>query len=197
MANRKAVVLIDGGYFDHLKYYLQDKRSNSIDVEKLSLKVCEGMDHIRTKFYHANPYQSNNPTPEEQRRYQSAQKFQYAINRIQNHEFVGVGRVKSNHVKCPKCGESYRTFKQKGVDVAIALDLVKMARKRVSDVFILITGDEDFTSAVEMAQEELCNVIVYYSHDSGYNLFGSKRLNNIASDRINMTLDFLEECAME
>jgi uncharacterized LabA/DUF88 family protein len=196
MANKKAVVLIDGGYFDHLNRYLQNERSKSIDIKELSLKVCEGMDHIRTKFYHANPYQSDNPTPEEKRRYQSAQKFQYAINRIKNHEFVGVGRVKNNHMKCPTCGNSFTTLKQKGVDVAIALDLVKMARKRVNDIFILITGDEDFTSAVEMAQEELCNVIVYYSSDRGYNIFGSQQLNNTASDRINMTLDFLEECAM-
>lgn len=197
MYNKKVVVLIDGGYFDHLNRYLQNKRGKSIDVKKLSSKVCEGMNHIRTKFYHANPYQSNSPTPEEKRRYQSAQKFQYAINRIPNHEFVGVGRVKKDHMKCAICDKSFPAFKQKGVDVAIALDLVKMARKRVSDIFILIAGDEDFTSAVEMAQEELSNVIVYYSYDREYNIFGSQRLNNIASDRINMTLDFLEECAME
>ena len=87
-------------------------------------------------------------------------------------------------------------YQKKGVDVAIALDLVKMARKRVADEFILISGDEDLTAAVEMAQEELSNVIVYFASDNEYGIFGSIKLGNAASDRKRMDLDFLEDCSM-
>ena len=197
MVNKKAIVLIDGGYFDNLNFWLKKKRGKKIGVEKLSLRVCEGMDHFRTKFYNANPYQNSNPTEEEKNRYKNTQKFQYAINRLPRHEFVKVGRVRKVPVNCPNCKGDLWGRKQKGVDIAIALDLVKMARKKVADVFILLSGDEDFASAVEMAQEELCNVIVYFSSDQEYNIFGSKKLNNTASDRVKMDLNFLENCAMD
>lgn len=77
------------------------------------------------------------------------------------------------------------------------MDLVKMARKKVAEKFVLISGDEDLTAAVEMAQEELCNVVVYYISDREYRMFGSKKLNEMASDRVRMDLDFLESCAMD
>lgn len=192
----KTVVMIDGGYFDALNYYLKDGKNKILSVEKLSLKICEGKNHIRTRFYHTNPYQSNVPTAEEKRKYRNAQKFQYAINQIKNHEFVSVGRVRPIPVHCTLCEGSYNVLKQKGVDVAIALDLVKMARKKVADEFILISGDEDLASAVDMAQEELCNVIVYFASDSAYGIFGSIKLGNTASDRVRMDLNFLEDCCM-
>ncbi len=72
-----------------------------------------------------------------------------------------------------------------------------MARKRVADEFVLISGDEDLTSAVEMAQEELCNVIVYYVYDIDDNMYVSKKLTHTASDRVRMDLGFLEECAID
>ncbi|MCK5014367.1 MAG: NYN domain-containing protein [Candidatus Omnitrophica bacterium] len=197
MNGDKAVVVIDGGYFDNLNYYLRDERNKKLSIQKLSQKVCGGLDHIRTRFYHANPYQKNQSNNAEKKKYIKNQSFLNAINKIPNHEFVGVGRVKLIHGHCPICNKDFTTPKQKGVDVAIALDLVKMARKRVADVFILISGDEDLTSAVEMSQEELCNVNVYYSNDQQYKIFGSKKLIYAAADRKIMDLDFLEACAMD
>lgn len=55
----------------------------------------------------------------------------------------------------------------------------------------LISGDEDLTAAVEMAQEELCNVVVYYVSDNEYGIYGSKKLCSVASDRVRMDLAFL------
>lgn len=59
-----------------------------------------------------------------------------------------------------------------------------------------MTGDEDFTNAVEMAKESLAQTIIYFATDSTYGIFGSKKLNRTADDRVRMDLDFLEECAM-
>ncbi len=194
---QKAVVVIDCGYFDMVNNYLTKNRKKKISFDKFSKKLCNGMTHIRTKIYHANPYKSPEATPQEEEAYKKKQKFFYAINRIKNHEFVPVGRVRLEKFYCPKCKKEYTEPKQKGVDVSIALDLVKMAQKRFADVFILISGDEDLSEAVTMAQEQLCNVIVYYCHDRDFNIYGSKKLNNTASDRFQMDLDFLEECAMD
>ena len=194
---KKAIVVIDGGYFDNLNQYLQKAKGKRLDVEKLSLKVCEGMDHLRTRFYHANPYQSETPTQDEKDRYANAQKFFYSINRLRNHEVVSVGRVKPVFFKCPKCNKEYTLPKQKGVDVAIALDIVKMSQKKVADVFVIISGDEDLTDAVNMAKENLAQVVVYFASDNKYKIFGSIKLGNTADHRVKMDLNFLEACARD
>lgn len=49
---------------------------------------------------------------------------------------------------------------QKGVDLRIGLDLVTHARNAVADVFILVSGDDDLTEAVEEAQVHGVQVIL-------------------------------------
>lgn len=49
---------------------------------------------------------------------------------------------------------------QKGVDLRIGLDLVAHARNGASDVFFLVSGDDDLTEAVEEAQMHGVQVVV-------------------------------------
>lgn len=49
---------------------------------------------------------------------------------------------------------------QKGVDVKVALDLVAHARNAASDVFFLVSGDDDLAEAVEEAQVHGVQVVV-------------------------------------
>lgn len=49
---------------------------------------------------------------------------------------------------------------QKGVDLRIAFSLVTHARNAVADVFILVSGDDDLTEAVEEAQVHGVQVIL-------------------------------------
>ncbi|MDG4795099.1 NYN domain-containing protein [Micromonospora sp. WMMD1082] len=49
---------------------------------------------------------------------------------------------------------------QKGVDLRIGLDLVTHARNRAADVFVLVSGDDDLTEAVEEAQGHGVQVIL-------------------------------------
>jgi len=191
----KVIILIDCGYFDYINWYAQRNLGKKIDLEKFSDKVAEGKQLIRTKIYHANPYKKDE-SPEEVEKYKKSQQFFYAINRIPKHQFVSVGRVRPIKFHCPNCKKDYTDPKQKGVDVAIALDLVKMAQNRSADIFILISGDEDLSEAVVMAQQGSCNVIIYYCYDRDLNMYGSVKLNNAASDRVNIDLKFLSECLM-
>ncbi|WP_305093164.1 NYN domain-containing protein [Prescottella sp. R16] len=50
---------------------------------------------------------------------------------------------------------------QKGVDLRIGLDLVAHARNGTSDVFFLVSGDDDLTEAVEEAQVHGVQVVVF------------------------------------
>ncbi|MGC0367599.1 uncharacterized LabA/DUF88 family protein [Rhodococcus sp. 27YEA15] len=49
---------------------------------------------------------------------------------------------------------------QKGVDLRIGLDLVTHARNNASDVFFLVSGDDDLTEAVEEAQVHGVQVVL-------------------------------------
>ncbi len=49
---------------------------------------------------------------------------------------------------------------QKGVDLRIGLDLVTHARNNAADVFLLVSGDDDLTEAVEEAQAHGVQVVV-------------------------------------
>ncbi|MEE2035164.1 NYN domain-containing protein, partial [Rhodococcus chondri] len=49
---------------------------------------------------------------------------------------------------------------QKGVDLRIGLDLVTHARNGASDVFFLVSGDDDLTEAVEEAQVHGVQVVL-------------------------------------
>ena len=194
----KAIVLIDGGYFDNLNRYLQDKRGKKISFEKLSKKVCEtvGVGHYLTRFYHAYPYQDEVPTEDQKQRYRNTQRFFYSIDHIKDHQFVNVGRVRPVYFTCSKCNSNVMERKQKGVDVGTALDLVEMAKRHVADLFIFITGDEDYTKAVELARKELAKVAIFYVHDQANNIYFSEELNETANSSYCMNLDFLDQCAM-
>ncbi len=50
---------------------------------------------------------------------------------------------------------------QKGVDLRIGLDLVAHARNGASDVFFLVSGDDDLTEAVDEAQVNGVQVVVF------------------------------------
>ncbi|MGB7981777.1 MAG: NYN domain-containing protein [Candidatus Nanopelagicales bacterium] len=49
---------------------------------------------------------------------------------------------------------------QKGVDLRMGLDLVTHARNQASDVFLLVSGDDDLTEAVEEAQVHGVEVLI-------------------------------------
>jgi uncharacterized LabA/DUF88 family protein len=49
---------------------------------------------------------------------------------------------------------------QKGVDLRMGLDLVTHARNRTADVFVLVSGDDDLTEAVEEAQVHGVQVVL-------------------------------------
>ena len=192
----KSVILIDGGYYGAMNRIVRSETGDNIDLEKLSQEVCEEFDseHIRTKFYHAYPYQSENPDKDERERYSNRQSFYDAIDNLRNHQFVEVGRVRKEHNRCKNCGENFQTREQKGADVGIAIDLVDMAHKRISDAFIILAGDEDFTMAADLAKDQLCNIYVAFSVHG--NMRVSDKLTTEADDVLNMDMDFLKQCRM-
>jgi uncharacterized LabA/DUF88 family protein len=148
----KAVVLIDGGYL--AKVLEKIFHRPQFGYEEFSDLLCTraNCERVRTYSYHCRPYQSNPPKPSEKQRYADWLKFEEYLRKIPRLDFRP-GRLQ-------RIGS---TFKQKGVDVGLSVDLVKLACKGIIDKAILITGDSDFVSAVDVAKEEGIVTILYYS----------------------------------
>ena len=60
---------------------------------------------------------------------------------------------------CPQCHQAFRQSAEKGVDTAIATDLLSLAWEGAYDVAILVSSDADFVPAVERLQEKGLKVI--------------------------------------
>ena len=63
--------------------------------------------------------------------------------------------VKDVHLNCPACNHGFSRQVQKGVDVAIATLVVKLATQNVYDRIILAAGDGDFEDAISYVKSEL------------------------------------------
>ena len=60
---------------------------------------------------------------------------------------------------CPQCGTRFRRAPEKGVDAAIATDLLSLAWEGALQVAVLVSGDSDFVPAVERIQEKGLKVV--------------------------------------
>ncbi|OGT97596.1 MAG: hypothetical protein A2X80_10005 [Geobacteraceae bacterium GWB2_52_12] len=131
----KVAVFIDGANMFHgLK---TDFSRIDIDYEKLVNKLVSGRQLTRVYYYSALPNQQRDPE-----RYSRQQKFLNALDRKPYFKVV-LGRLE------PRPGGLYV---EKGVDIALAIDMVDLAYNDIYDTAILISGDGDFSKAVEVIQ---------------------------------------------
>jgi uncharacterized LabA/DUF88 family protein len=68
---------------------------------------------------------------------------------------VELFKLKEMHVECHNCGEHFAREVQKGVDVAIATLVIKLAVQGVYDRLILSAGDGDFEQAISYVKSDL------------------------------------------
>jgi len=98
------------------------------------------------------PYQSNPPTDKERELYAEKDKFVYRLKKLNRFE-VRLGRLQ-------KIGKEFR---QKGVDVLLSVDLVRMSWGHQIDKAVLVTGDSDFVPPIKAARDAGIVIILYYS----------------------------------
>ena len=142
-------VFIDGAYLQ--KVLLHDHGRATIDYGKLALAmVGEGEDELlRAYYYDCPPYQSNPPTEDEIRRYSNRRRFFHALGDLPRFE-VRLGKLAYRGLDT----DGNPIFIQKRVDLMLGVDMALLAGKsRIAKVAIL-TGDSDFTPAVEAVKAE-------------------------------------------
>jgi uncharacterized LabA/DUF88 family protein len=131
----RVAVFIDGANLLH--GLGEDFNRIDVDFELLVNKLVQGRMLTRTYYYTALPDQSRDPD-----RYTRQQKFINALHR-KPYFTVVLGRLE------PRQGGYYV---EKGVDIAIAIDMLDLAYQNTYDTAILITGDGDFSRAVQIVQ---------------------------------------------
>jgi len=115
-------------------------------VEYLTKKHELGRELCRTYFYNAWLRQSDDAA-----RYAQQQKFISYLRRLSYFELRD-GRLAG----------AWPNVRQKGVDVRIALDMVRMAYEGNYDVAILVSGDSDLVEAVKAVKDNGKHVELWY-----------------------------------
>lgn len=152
MADR-AAVFIDGAYLT--KILDVDFGKPKIDLAGFSDILCGNYERLRTYYYNCMPYQSCPATEDERRRFAAMDKFVYTLRKLPRFE-----------VKLGRLGCVGGEFIQKRVDIALAVDLVRLSCGRMIGKAVIVTGDSDFLPAIEAAKEAGVLVTLYYSQSS-------------------------------
>ena len=180
-----AAVFIDGGYLTKI---LQDFGARNVNFGALAVKIATGYRLLRTYYYDCPPYQSNPPTPDESSRLQKRQRFFGALRRLKNFDvregyllLKGIDKDTGNPI-----------FQQKGVDIWLAVDLLRLSFEGRIEKACLITGDGDFVPAVQVAKDRGVMVHLYYGDtpNSKY----APRLWDECDDRTLITRRLISDC---
>ena len=149
MKSEKVAVFIDGNYLKRLL-----SRQN-IHVEDLDLKLssdllCAGCYRFRTYYYDGTPHADFKDKNE-------IEKFQESLKTLPRF-VVRLGRVL----------KSERGYRQKGVDVLLAIDLTEISVSRAIDRAILVISDTDYIPAIRKARDNFTLVTLYHFDEPNF-----------------------------
>ena len=149
-------VFIDAGYLSKISKHFGQGRYIRLDYNQFANTLardnylwCKGV-----FFYTAPPFQSDPPTPREERMKRGYDKFVNKIRKIPNFT-LREGRLQ-------KIDGDYR---QKGVDTLITMDLFKVCYNEDINKIILLACDTDFVPILKELRRSRVKVILYYYSD--------------------------------
>ncbi|MFQ5880772.1 MAG: NYN domain-containing protein [Dehalococcoidia bacterium] len=175
MADERVMVYIDGSNLYHsLKHYC--KRTD-LDFDGFSRRLAAGRQLVRTYYYNSPKDQGKEPE-----QYADQQKWFEYIRQVPYTE-LRLGRLV--YRDWPKVAPY-----EKGVDVRLATDMLVHGFRNNYDTVILVSGDNDFSDALQAVKELGKHVEVA--------LFGSARssqqLRAEADKIIILDSEFLKDC---
>lgn len=175
----RIAVFIDGGYLNKVA---DDFGRISLDYARLIESVTEGQPVLRSYFYHCPSFKSDPPTEEENQRYQRQERFFAALKRLPDFE-VRLGYLAHRGFT----GDNKPVFEQKGADVWLAVDLVRLALSNKIDTACLIAGDGDFCPVVQSAKD--AGVSIRLFHGPGPRSRYSSQLWDLCDQRSLLSLE--------
>ncbi len=181
----EAAVLIDNGYFKEVIKEIFNNKLPKIDYLKLSEEICRKIDkkRYRTYLYDSLPWKGPNPTKDESERYSRAQKF-----------FTSLSSLPSFEVRLGKLVRRNNEFIQKGVDILLVIDIVKLTLKDRVRHIAIITGDADYVPAFKLARDE--GVKIYLFHSPNKKQYSDELYLN-SDERYPINMEFLKNLIIE
>ena len=141
LTDDKAAVLIDNSYLQKEVIDNLNGRNGKfqLDYQEFSNNLCReiGAERFRTYVYDVS--------------LESNRNFLTSLNLLDRFE-IRSGKLQGNA----------EGFRQKQVDILLAIEMIKLALKNKIQHIILITGDSDFVPAVQYVKEE--GVMVHLRH---------------------------------
>lgn len=177
----KVAVFIDGGYFSKVRLHLGFDQVR-LNYATLSNKLCVGCERFRTYYYDCMPYKGETPSAEDEERYKNKQRFIESLRDLDRFE------IRLGHLI--KLGPS--EFRQKGVDIQLAIDLTRLSWRDKIGKAVLVTSDTDFIPAIQEAKN--AGVTTTLAHCPSMTKPVSRALYQICDERITLTADLLSDC---
>ena len=147
-ASKRAAVFVDGQNLFHAARTAFGTTYPDYDVLALGRTICatRGWAAVDVRFYTAIPESADNA-----RWYWFWTAKLAAMGRQGVHVFSRPLRYRNQTVRAPDGTEhTFLAAEEKGIDVRIALDVIRMAHRHEYDVAVILSQDQDFA---EMAEE--------------------------------------------
>jgi len=195
----RVAIFIDGSNFYHgLKACISNTK---VDFSKFSQLLCGGRELVRAYYYNAPVNQQAFPDiyKDQQRFFGSLKTVPYFVLKLGRLEKRTIKVDKEALIKTfgedtaklilEKWGEVITTYVEKGVDIDLATDMLRLAYNNAYDTAIIVTADGDFVSAVKGVKDMGKHVEnANFSDGKGYHI-------RTACDRfIPLDKNFLKSC---
>ena len=171
MPDERVVIFIDGSNLYHCMK--QELGSARIDFYGFAKLLVGDRKLIRTYYYNAPVRREDG-----EERYQAQQKFFDALKRVPYLE-VKLGRLEPR-------GD---TVVEKGVDIAIAVDMLHFAPTDMYDTAVLVSGDGDFGSAVQAVKN-----LGKHVENAFFRTGLSRHLSDAADRFVLLDKDLMKDC---
>ena len=175
----RIMIFVDGSNFyfglkEMFRRYPEIEKG--LDYYKLAKILSHNRKLIRIYYYIGQVQEKDDPV-----RYRSQQKY---LTHIQQTQLCAL--------RLGKLLRRGTTFTEKGVDVMLVTDLLRLARLNSYDTAILISGDGDFVSAIKEVQDMGKQVELAY-----FPLQNSFDLRNISDRYRELTPVLLKLCSLK
>ena len=169
---RFVMVFVDGGY---LRKLIVEQKRNITDIhydtfiDKLIGEISKKDWRIRGELVRVFYYDANVAAEEDPQKYKECDN-EFEVLRKYDYFQIRLGRL-------IKTGDG--SFRQKGVDTLVAIDMITKAYDRQYDIAILLAGDDDFVDVVNAVKNKGLRVYGAFEASSA-----SKRLQEAFDVRI-------------
>jgi len=181
--NNEVAILIDNGYFKQAINQISNIEHKKIDYNKLTKKIASTLkkEIYRIYFYDCAPKEEdeNDKSREMSRNFK---RFLKALEHIEKFE-IRLGKLVKRDNK----------YVQKGVDILLTIDLLRLGFKIRNVDVAIITGDADFVPAIKVIKDEGIKVYLFHSEDKGQY---ADELYGVCDVRYPLNKEFLSDCFM-